>query len=441
LPQSLPLEITYNDGTIKSYQINLNEPKLSNYSLSKQVYEDDKIFGDIEGDISGYIKHYDIQYVDVEVFPEEDGTIILPPKIASVKTLKQTGKTEINGNYKRWEYYYSDKTTYWGDWKLQRKDGWQNSLRNFLGIIILLFYSLFFLYSFLQLFVNPRNHKSYSSDDVVIKKRYKNNDSYPLLWHNPKPYIWRYPKSKNTETKTPQTINDSIISNFWAWQSYDSIHYSGYIKIRNKDYKDAGIFRNNLSEKVLTTNQYNAVVSKLTIFDKNKFASIYYLFDSLKLKNKLNEMQFAEMITCFVQTIPYTLILENNCNANLYNDEFIKNYLMNGGQCEGYVKYGLFSPIEFMGNLKGDCDTRTLLLFTILSHYRFEVAILGSELYRHSVIGINLPYNGVNKIINGSKYYLWETTLKGLKPGMFPHEISEMRFWNVNLISNNNPSI
>jgi hypothetical protein len=79
LPESLPLEIRYNDGTTKSYQINLNEPKLSNYSLSKQVYEDEKIFGDIEGDISGYIKHYDTQDIEVEVMPEDDGTIILPP--------------------------------------------------------------------------------------------------------------------------------------------------------------------------------------------------------------------------------------------------------------------------------------------------------------------------------------------------------------------------
>jgi hypothetical protein len=67
--------------------------------------------------------------------------------------------------------------------------------------------------------------------------------------------------------------------------------------------------------------------------------------------------------------------------------------------------------------------------------------MLGSELYRHSVIGINLPYNGISKTINGKRYVIWETTEQGIPPGVIPREVSDMRFWNVTLISNNNPSI
>ena len=161
------------------------------------------------------------------------------------------------------------------------------------------------------------------------------------------------------------------------------------------------------------------------------------MFDSLKTKNSLNEVQFAQVITSCIQDIPYTLILDNACEARQYNDDFIRDYLGKGGKCEGYIKFGLLSPVEFMGSLEGDCDTRTLLLFTILNHYNYDVAMLGSELYKHSVIGINLPFNGVAKTINGKRYVIWETTEQGIAAGLFPRELSDMRFWNVNLISNN----
>ena len=165
------------------------------------------------------------------------------------------------------------------------------------------------------------------------------------------------------------------------------------------------------------------------------------MFDSLKLNHNLRQTTFTAVLPTCIQDIPYTLVLNSECNANKYNDKFISDYLKNGGKCEGFTKFGLLAPTEFMGNLIGDCDTRTLLLFTVLNHYKYDVAMLGSELYRHSVIGINLPYNGISKIINGKRYVIWETTEQGIPPGVFPHEVSDMRFWNVTLISNNNPSI
>ena len=67
LPENLPLEITYENGETKTYNVNLNDKKLSNYKLSSQVYENNKVFGDISGSISGYLKHFDIEYVVVEI--------------------------------------------------------------------------------------------------------------------------------------------------------------------------------------------------------------------------------------------------------------------------------------------------------------------------------------------------------------------------------------
>jgi hypothetical protein len=466
LPESLPLEIHYNDGTIKSYQINLNEPKLSNYSLSKQVYEDDKIFGDITGDISGYLKHYDIVDIDVEVIQEDDGMINRPRKSAMVQTSKQTGKTQINGSYKRWEYFNSDGSVYWGNWIKQPDNVGFSCLGlmgGILGILFLLFVliplfaigwkiilpvlilvGLYYLLSILQ----PVIIRIWSWLIRILGFAFLLFFVFSIIsvFFNPiqRTNIKKYVTNSNEEiqnTTTDPTTGDSIISHYRVWQDYNSKEYSGNIKVKVSDFRNMANYRNNISVSPQDPNQYNEIVSKIYDFNKNKLGLLYVMFDSLKIKHNLSKIKFAEVITSCIQDIPYTLILDNDCNANRYNDKFISEYLGSGGKCEGFVKFGLLSPTEFTGSLIGDCDTRTLLLFTVLNHYNYDVVMLGSELYRHSIIGINLPYNGISKVINGKRYVIWETTSQGILPGVLPRELSDMRFWNVTLISNNNPSI
>ena len=85
-------------------------------------------------------------------------------------------------------------------------------------------------------------------------------------------------------------------------------------------------------------------------------------------------------------------------------------------------------------NLKGDCDTRTLFLYGLLKHEGYDVVIFGSEKYRHSILGIDLPILAPNyKWVNGTKYYLWETTNTGFEAGYIPATISNTSYWNLNL--------
>ena len=464
LPDTLPCAVSYSDGSLKHFQVNLNEPKLSDYTLSNQHYDGNKIFGDIVGEISGYLKHYDTEEHEVEVVPVEEGETETVATATKIKTDKQTGKTETNGDYKRWEYFYADKSTYWGDWKYQGKTGTGLSIWSLLiGLIQLLFFLLivipifvagwkvilplliiggvFYLLSALQpvlVFVWKWLIRLFSFAFLLsfvfgIVSLFR-NPIHTTVKRNP---VVDKPEEIQTVKKDPQLFNDSIISHHRIWNDYDNNTYSADLQVRVSDFKSANNFRNNLSYSVQDPSQYNYIVSRISDFDKNKLTRIYTMFDSLKTKNSLDEIQFAKVITSCIQDIPYTLILDNACDARQYNDDFIRNYLGNGGKCEGYIKFGLLSPIEFMGSLEGDCDTRTLLLFTVLNHYNYDVAMLGSELYKHSVIAINLPFNGVSKTINGKQYVIWETTEQGIEPGLFPREISDMRFWNVNLISNN----
>jgi hypothetical protein len=87
-------------------------------------------------------------------------------------------------------------------------------------------------------------------------------------------------------------------------------------------------------------------------------------------------------------------------------------------------------------NNKGDCDTRAIVLFTILDHFNYDVAMLVSEEYGHCILGVNMPGTGTYKSHFGKRYYVWETTAKDFQLGQLPPEISNMQNWRIVLTSN-----
>ena len=115
-----------------------------------------------------------------------------------------------------------------------------------------------------------------------------------------------------------------------------------------------------------------------------------------------------------------------------------------GYQCDSYVAFGYYAPVEFIGNWKGDCDTRSVFLFTVLKHYGYDVVILNSELYQHSILGINLVPESTTiplyKKHNYTKYYAWEAT-GPLSLGLLNPECNNMREWDVVLDNNLNCSV
>lgn len=463
LPENLLIEIKDQNGCLKIYRVNLNEKKLSNFDLTNQIYENDKVFGDICGDISGYIKHFETDYIQLEIAENFPKTPILPP--SKIKTFKQSGKSEILGNYKRWEYFFSDGSTYWGVWEKQSSHNSGLSLWDILGLlfqilIIGLFIIPLLVYGWqiilpIAIIIGLVHLLSLFGEVIVslFKWLFRLSGIAFLFFlifgvislfgrSNKTPIVQRDVVEDTEEeikaTKTDQFSGDSIISHHRIWQDYSNQQFAGDIEVRVSDYRQAEQFRNTLPIPLESTSQYNRIVSSIYTYDKSKLDLMYSMLNSIKLEKNLNQVQFAEVIVSLIQDIPYSLILPDACDAEIFNDDFISEYLNTGGTCVGHIKYGLLSPVEFMGSLAGDCDTRTLLLFTILNHYSYDVVMLSSELYKHSIIGINLPYTGFSKTINGKKYVVWETTAQGMQPGVISREISDMRFWNASLISNQN---
>ena len=126
------------------------------------------------------------------------------------------------------------------------------------------------------------------------------------------------------------------------------------------------------------------------------------------------------MIVAFVQDIPYQYVLSDGCQNKV-------------GECNPYVSWGIYSPVEFMHHLKGDCDTRTVLLYTLLKNFGFDPLIINSKEYRHSMLALDLPSAGDDFLYKGRRYAYWETTNIGWMPGMLPPEMNNEAYWAVAL--------
>jgi hypothetical protein len=235
------------------------------------------------------------------------------------------------------------------------------------------------------------------------------------------------------------TVKDSLIYHFRAWKDYNNNKYSGTIFVKSSDVNASSYFKNTIQIPPYFTQQkmYDTLIYAIKNNDSALLGGVYQMFDTLKTNKQLDSLLFADCIVSFVQDIPYALVLESTCNANEYTDNFIRSYLQTANaNCEPFQKYGINTPVEFMGNLKGDCDTRTLLLYTILKHYNYDILLLSSEILKHSIIAINLPYTGKYfKTQDGKKYYFWETTSLDMQAGQLSAEIADNYNWRITLQS------
>ena len=226
---------------------------------------------------------------------------------------------------------------------------------------------------------------------------------------------------------------DKFIRHNRVWKDFQGNQYQATIKILESNYSASLAWHQQYAENMNNENDYERYLNAASKKDSSYLTHVYSEMKTLANNYKLTRKGFAEMLITFVQDIPYTLIVDSNCDASLYRDNFIRKYLQEGKQCYGYQRFGLLNPAEFTGTLLGDCDTRTLFLYTLFKHFNYDVIILGSQKYGHSILGINLPYHGIHKKVEGKYYFVVETTAQGMYPGILAPSISDMTNWKVNL--------
>ena len=452
----------------KYFGINILEPRLCQFNSNRKFHqiEGSEIFGTFEGIISGFILDYEEEIIEeIDNLPKKVIIINDPPPSCKPNGIL-TGKTEKKGNYIRKEYYCKHHNdTVWGKWEFVDEprrtkfdtNGCLSSVVSSLGLIlglIFLFFTLpglmylvpivlFFillhllapylkwilriigivlLIAFISSIINSFNRSS----NFVPKP--------PLAVNEPREQ--EVIEEFKEDTKNPELPKDTLYKKYRNWKDYDGNEYEGEYTLLASAIKKSSSNKNYLRLSNSNERGYDEMLYKLKENDKNGLNGIYKLFDSIGVANKMNQIQFANMVVSFVQDMPYVLILDNACNANLYSDRFIKQYLRNSeSKCVGFQRFGINTPLEFLYSTEGDCDTRTLLLYTIFANYNYDVAVMSSEQYGHSILGINLPINGVAYKYQNQRYVLWETTAYNAKPGLLPNEISNLNYWRISLKS------
>ncbi|MFK5983150.1 MAG: hypothetical protein QM499_09565 [Flavobacteriaceae bacterium] len=244
--------------------------------------------------------------------------------------------------------------------------------------------------------------------------------------------------NKEEETTKTELIkeNDTTIlySSNRNWIDNYGNHFEGTLSVRENDYHR---LKNNIDQFTTSNNKsfWGSLYNYLEQADTSSLDLIMETFIKINNEKKLNQMEFAEMVVSCIQDIPYSFVLQGECPTDHYEDS-MKSILEGCPDCcIGNIKYGIQNPVSFIKNLKGDCDTRTVIIYSILKHFKYDVAIVNSDYYRHSIIGINLPSSGYFKVHNGKKYALWETTAMYYKAGDLPVSFNNVNYWDIVLTS------
>jgi hypothetical protein len=249
-----------------------------------------------------------------------------------------------------------------------------------------------------------------------------------------------YPPEEDRDNPDPN-IKDFLSKkelNWWDFlnKSYQIIYSTSSVNYRKSTMnREASIPKTAQDE----TQFYSSIYNKLNQFD-DKFLDSF--IDKIQLKRKkakLNVPQTAEMVVTMIQEIPYVLVHDQSCQKAVAEagSGFIKDYHEDKKPCMPNIAAGVQSPYEFAHNLKGDCDTRALLGYTILKRMGIPSSIWMSTAYGHSVLGVGVPAQGNNyKIVDNVKHYAVELTAKGYRLGMISPEQRNMNNWKISNYKN-----
>lgn len=222
---------------------------------------------------------------------------------------------------------------------------------------------------------------------------------------------------------------DSVLMNVThtrSWIEYmRNVGFCSMYAVNYADANAAAINRNSMNVPFYGDEDayWLQVYSRLYLDSKDHIRSLQDSLTAIGRAGNLDRDDFARMVVSFVQDIPYEYVVPDDCNGT------------EASPCNGQVAFGLYSPVEFVYGQHGDCDTRTVLLYTLLRNFGYEPLILNSHEYLHSMLALDITSSGDDFEYNGKKYAFWETTNVGWLAGMIPPDMNNKDYWFVALDS------
>ncbi|MBQ4819730.1 hypothetical protein [Aquimarina sp. MMG016] len=254
---------------------------------------------------------------------------------------------------------------------------------------------------------------------------------------DPKPKTADIPEEIYREKLFEKGDSIVLLSQNRSWKDNYGNPYKANFSVREEDYITSKNEYINYTKRNRFQN-WGRLYQYLSTTDATRLDLILDKLLEIKTSQQLNQFEFAEMVVTFIQDIPYALVFRAPCgSADKYEESSIREVLEECPSCcIGNIPYGIQNPVAFMGDLKGDCDTRTVIIYAILDYFGYDVAILNSEYYRHSILGLHIPAKGNYKIHRGKRYYIWETTNKYFTIGTLPKNFNNMNYWDIVLTNN-----
>jgi len=468
IPQPILCEVADESGKIY-FKLKLNDIRIKNIKLDGVTKHENKSYGTLVGQVYGY--SLKLTYEEIEE----------PVTDCFGETGKVERKEESGFSFIRKEYYHADCTTYWGNWirlpkpatfrstyqprrrpaEIIISDQGCSSLIWIIAMLCMLFlYPRFFiaciiLFGLGLLFYSSRSMfssairffsvigallllgllitavRSASDTGFSYIKKEKKSGSVKTT---------RTVRQSNSATDSAPASADTLITHLVKWNDYSGKSYEGNISISIAALRNANTLHSIMNRSFY--DNMSAVYITMLNNDSSNLAYLYKTFDSIRSANNLGEIAFSQVLVSAIQSQPYYLVLDKGCDEN-YKDEFTRNYLANCKTdcCVGNELFGVRSPVEFLSDLKGDCDTRALLLYQILKHYNYNVALLTSNYYKHAMIAVNFSEpvneNGLTITIDEKKYYMWETTNSDLNYGEVSSNFNNLALWDISLLNKN----
>jgi len=474
-PNPLPCTVTY-EGIDGEFAVLLQDVRLYGIDFNKyrilHMEEDDLVFGTVEATITGYMLEHFREEFEVEVPVAEmknaavqAGAVEYTKLAVSDEPARSyTGRTKTENGYRWREFWLAGRRTpEWGD------PLYIGEKRLGCGGLVGIVFSIFLVFVFLSA-LGPQGifvllvlaaamlAASFFSGLIrillwglgaillvfgvaaITNRILHGSERHMVAFSHDLPGETDFVVRKRSVRKDVSSDQeyDSIIVHHRIWKDYDDSVYEGDIWVRTRDMAQSGRFKKQLIVPPDPYRGYDGMLNALQANDRNLLPGVYQLLDTIRMHHHLDPAGFAKTVVAFVQDIPYSLVLDKDCNPDQYSDPFTRRYLQTiDASCLGYQRFGINTPVEFMGTLKGDCDTRTLLLYTILDHYGYDVAILSSEVYSHSLLGVVLPVPGVTYSFHSKEYLLWETTAPGMPPGVLAPSLNNLFNWRVCITSKN----
>lgn len=439
------------------FRLNIEEPRLGDIQLSRIVKEGNEHMGTITGTLYGCLNK--LRTEQLKVAHELPDPAVPSPSIINHHDWTRTTTHEFsyqNGQRYRRDYYRHVNGSFrWGQWYAVSQPRTFFSVFRWMFGLGLMSLSLIFLIGlswpglillgliFGLLMI--RRGVRYGLGSAIFSFFYGGMLLFLLAifgiglygnFQHESPVIAPHKAKSSVTTRPLKHRNKNSSSGDWwiihhrAWSDLNGNTYEGDVKVLNSAYLLAEKAHRQLSQPMAFSDVYRALI----LTDATHLQGVYTLFDSLRTARALDTVGFANMLVSFVQTIPYSTVIDGNCEQQ-ETGTYSSPVNSSVNECIGDVPFGVQSPVEFMANFHGDCDTRTLFLFNLFDHYHYPAAILSSYVFHHSLLGLKLPLAGSAKNLGTARYVLWETTSPGFAAGQLNTQVDEMDYWEFTLIN------